>query len=603
MIINSDLKNKYFIKEKTSFKSSENTTSSSSVPNYIPVYEKNDFSAKLIDSLRFHLNNNQNIKGYKLLQTFSIPYIKEGKVFQLDNGHKVVIIPKSGLTTIGTYVKTGFINEPIKGISHLLEHVIGNGGKLKDLSDKSYNSNASTSYQTTLYYQNVALQGNNEVNEYISGISSALLKPDFNQQVIDREKEIILSESKTIKDKNNQPSVNILIENLFGVKTDKNSHIGVGSDENVKKFSKQDLINYYNAYYTPDNMVSVVVGDVKYDDVMNSFSRNFRQEPNTLNSVSRIPLQITPLQQTKRFDIINPSINKPSVILGFVGPKNNDLKGIIVLDLIGQILLNKDNIGVLKKLKNYEQLSFFQNSINCNPMINNFIGISSEVNNNPQKSLQSMYNLISELSQKQITQEELQLIKEKMKNEMLKDNEGSLKIFQNIGLNYLSLNKIITSSESFKIIDSLTLQDIQNYTKQFLDLNKTCIVVEHPSKEKNISFKGKIPQINMENVKEYSLANNLKLVIDSSETNTSSVVSFSINNKNVLPPKPGVDEILYVMLSIGNKKHNASQLTQIREKNLFNRAITSYKGSIDATIECPADKTVKILRLKIFKKP
>ena len=48
---------------------------------------------------------------YKVLETFKLPNTGEGKVYQLRNGHKVIVLPKKGLTTINTYVGAGAYND------------------------------------------------------------------------------------------------------------------------------------------------------------------------------------------------------------------------------------------------------------------------------------------------------------------------------------------------------------------------------------------------------------------------------------------------------------------------------------------------------------
>ena len=70
-------------------------------------------------------------EGYKKIGKFQVPFYNDGHVYELNNGQKVIIIPKPGPVTINTYVKVGSMNEPedIGGISHYIEHSLFNGSK------------------------------------------------------------------------------------------------------------------------------------------------------------------------------------------------------------------------------------------------------------------------------------------------------------------------------------------------------------------------------------------------------------------------------------------------------------------------------------------
>jgi len=37
----------------------------------------------------------------------------------------------------------------------------------------------------------------------------------------------------------------------------------IGTEKNVKSFTREQLINYYNKYYHPENMTLVIVGDIE----------------------------------------------------------------------------------------------------------------------------------------------------------------------------------------------------------------------------------------------------------------------------------------------------------------------------------------------------
>lgn len=75
-------------------------------------------------------------QGYKEIETFDVPCVGQGKLYELANGHKIAIVQKPGPTVINTFVKAGRHESLISG--HLLEHLLyesNNEVDSKSLSD------------------------------------------------------------------------------------------------------------------------------------------------------------------------------------------------------------------------------------------------------------------------------------------------------------------------------------------------------------------------------------------------------------------------------------------------------------------------------------
>ena len=144
--------NAQFVQKQQNFKgNSANSSSFSSFPTYqqIPLNTSKAYVSPQIT------------EGYKEIKTFKLPDIGEGKVYELSNGHKIILVPKMGQTVIHTYIGVGENNEPanLKESSHLLEHLVSDyctnpkTNEVKNILDKiGAECNAHTDETYTGYY-------------------------------------------------------------------------------------------------------------------------------------------------------------------------------------------------------------------------------------------------------------------------------------------------------------------------------------------------------------------------------------------------------------------------------------------------------------------
>ena len=163
------------------------------------------------------------------------------------------------------------------GLAHFLEHMCFNGTKnfpgkglvswLESIGASfGGNVNASTGVEQTIYeLMNIPLIRPTVVDTCI------LIMHDYSNFVtcdpveIDNERGVILEEKRyrntadwRIREK----------RNLYLYNDTKYSHTSIiGTEENLKTFQPQSLLNYYHTWYRPDNQALIVVGDIDVDYV------------------------------------------------------------------------------------------------------------------------------------------------------------------------------------------------------------------------------------------------------------------------------------------------------------------------------------------------
>ncbi|MEK6653181.1 MAG: pitrilysin family protein [Nitrospirota bacterium] len=208
------------------------------------------------------------------------------KEYNLDNGLKVLIIEdhKAPLAIFQIWYRVGSRNEPMgkSGLSHLLEHMMFKGTPKsgskefsKIVQKNGGVDNGFTTKDYTMYYQSLA-------SDRI-GISIELEADRMKNLIIDpkevlAERSVVMEERRMRYDDDPQ---NSLHEEVMAATYKSHPYhwpvIGWMSD--IASIERNDLYNHYMAYYSPDNAVIVVSGDIKADEIIQKIKAAFGKIP------------------------------------------------------------------------------------------------------------------------------------------------------------------------------------------------------------------------------------------------------------------------------------------------------------------------------------
>ncbi len=198
----------------------------------------------------------------------------------LDNGLEVITIKKdTKITSINIGIKVGSLYENIneKGISHFIEHMLFKGTKnrgYETLNDEleflGGEYNAYTDYTSTVYTISCL---DEELKNAIDILGDMIINPEFDKEELEKERGVILAEMRTSKDDIEDLSFKRINEVAF-----KNSPLKydvAGLECNVKKYTRDDLISFYNRYYKPNNALVTVVSPYNHDEALNEVKNKF----------------------------------------------------------------------------------------------------------------------------------------------------------------------------------------------------------------------------------------------------------------------------------------------------------------------------------------
>lgn len=247
--------------------------------------------------------------------------------FTLENGLEVVVIPdhRAPVATHMLWYKVGSADEePGKsGIAHFFEHLMFKGTSTYPSGEFSAaiaavggSENAFTSYDYTAYYQQIAPT---ELQDMMRFEADRMRNLVLSEENIETERQVVLEERRQRTD--NVPS-SILSEELNATLY-QNHPYGIpviGWQQEIEGLTHDDLKSFYDRYYTPNNAVLVVAGDVNADQV-----RAMAEE--TYGKVARgpdLPPRARPMEPdqktTRDVTLRDPRVTVPNMSINWYVP-------------------------------------------------------------------------------------------------------------------------------------------------------------------------------------------------------------------------------------------------------------------------------------------
>ena len=192
---------------------------------------------------------------------------------RLDNGLRLVFesIPRIHSAALGFYVATGSRDEPahLAGVSHFLEHMCFKGTPKRnwrrlslDVDDLGAMWNAYTWWEGTAYFHWVQAEQVLESIEILSDMMSSTIP----LEEFDTEKKVILEEIAMYRDRPDALIIDELIQEAYAGHPLGQSVLG--TEETVGDISRDQMVDYFQRRYAPDNLTFVITGRFDRDAVI-----------------------------------------------------------------------------------------------------------------------------------------------------------------------------------------------------------------------------------------------------------------------------------------------------------------------------------------------
>lgn len=433
-------------------------------------------------------------------EAVDFPFIdKPVEIFKLENGHTIVIANKEGdLANISTWVKTGSLNEDdsITGISHFLEHLMFKGTpKYKAgefdrlLESKGAIINAATWKDYTFYYVTFPKGENNRnVKEVVelhadmminSIIPEEEIGPAFdpkNPEVEEKRERYVVIEEIRMRDDNHwtttYDTVNELMYQVHPYKRDV-----IGTAEVIASVPRETIMNYYKKWYTPDNMITIAVGDFDTQEILDLIRQNFILEnakPSDKLEYEQEPEQTKPRSAEKT----RKDINTGFVIMGFHGPRPVNLAENIAMEILSIVLGEGKSSRLYQNLIEKQQEQVF-NVVGATQYEfkegNVFLIQGNFMPDKKEKALELLKDELRKIIDSKISDKEFEKAKKKLKVGFAEEAETVSEIGESIGHCLTVCEDISCHVDYLKTLETITIEDVQKTAKKYLNLNKVSI--------------------------------------------------------------------------------------------------------------------------------
>ena len=267
--------------------------------------------------------------------------------FFLDNGLQVVVIPdrRAPVVTHMIWYRAGSADEPPgkSGIAHYLEHLMfkgttntANGEFSQRVSEIGGRDNAFTSVDYTGYFQRVTPSALEEMMALEADRMENLVLTD----------ELIIPEREVVQEERNSRIENdpgSMLREAMRATLYQNHPYGtpvIGWEHEVNALTKEDAIAFYNKFYTPNNAILVVAGDVDVETVRGLAIKTYgkvkrRAEP----GVRKRPTEPPP-RAARRVELEDARVRAPSFQRLYLVPSYNTAEDgeAEALEILGELL-------------------------------------------------------------------------------------------------------------------------------------------------------------------------------------------------------------------------------------------------------------------------
>ena len=402
----------------------------------------------------------------------------------LPNGVRVIseAIPYVKSVTLGIWVGTGSRSEGQHnhGISHFIEHMVfkgTNNRSAKDIAETvdevGGQLNAFTGKEHTCYYIKVL---DTHLELALDVLSDMLLSSKFDAEDINREREVVLEEVHMYEDTPDELVHDIHLNHIWaGHALGRNI---LGTIPAIEKFDKKLIHQYYQEFYTPDNIVIAAAGNLTHERLEALSERYFgKMKGNRKQAAANSPILIPAITiQPKAVEQVHlclgtTSVSQSSPDIYAVHILNNILGGGISSRLFQSIREDKGlAYSIYSYQTNYSDAGLFTVYAGTRP-------------SNAVQVTELIWQNISDLKSEGITIRELTKTKEQLKGSLLLGLESSSSRMSRIGKMEITLGKYITLDEVVRKIDEVSLEKLETIISGLFSPQTQCFTALGPVTE------------------------------------------------------------------------------------------------------------------------
>ena len=267
--------------------------------------------------------------------------------YTLDNGMEVVVVEDHRAPSVQQMVwyRAGSADEPkgSSGVAHFLEHLLFKATDKMEAGEFSATvaknggrDNAFTSYDYTAYFQRVA---SDRLELMMQMESDRMKNIRLTPENIETERNVIIEERNQRTE--NDPGA--LFREQMNAAQYLNHRYGtpvIGWMHEMRELDLKDAIDFYDLYYSPNNAILVVSGDVQPEEVLRLAKQYYGVIPANPDLPDRVRTQEPPQTAERRMTFRDDRVAQEYVSRSYLAQERDpgDQKTAAALTMLAEIL-------------------------------------------------------------------------------------------------------------------------------------------------------------------------------------------------------------------------------------------------------------------------
>ena len=394
-----------------------------------------------------------------------------------DTGIEVIFDKLESISTcsVGVFVKTGSRDESDteEGISHVLEHMIFKGTPTRSYFEISEeidylgaNVNAHTTKEETVFYINALTQF---LGKSVDILFDIVTNSTIDEKELEKEKDVIVEEIKMYKD---SPDDLVFETNYADCINGQYGKPIIGTEESVKGFTAKEIRKYYRERYTKDNILIVVSGNFDKDEIIQKINEYFGKLADTkVDRREKIDFSFNAGKKT-----VSKDINQVNICISHKSEDYNSEKKVYT-DILSNIIGGSMSSRLFQEIREKNGLAYSVYTYNqyylSGGLTSTYIGTNLE---SYEKAIEITLLEFKKLRENGVTEDELQKSKNKYISRISFAMENPRSRMGILGNYYIRKNKILDTEELKSKVNTVKLEDINNFAKtRYLQENVTIL--------------------------------------------------------------------------------------------------------------------------------
>lgn len=528
-------------------------------------------------------------------------YINE----KLKNGQTVVVkqVSNNPTVTIDTWIKTGSINEDDKnsGVAHFLEHLFFKGTQKnpagtfeKLLESKGAVTNAGTSKDFTHYYITIPSK---DFDLALSLHSDMLLNPLIPRKEMEKERLVVLEEISKGKDSPQSVMWDNLFNLIYGSENPKHPYFRpvIGKKEVIETITREEILDFYNKFYTPSNMTTVIVGDVNPDETVKKVEEYFTREGEIKPALIPVYPKIKPLNGVLRVEA-DMDVNQAYMVMAFKAPKFKDDKDSYALDVLATVLGDSKSSKLNQSLKEQKHLVYGISASNSSFMDDGLFTISATLDSKNLKAVErEIFNQIDKIKKGEITDADIKKAKNMIKTDTYYSRESISNISNELGYMTMFWGSGSYYDNYLNNIDKVSRDEVIRAAKKYLTPQRYAVSTVLP-KEKELKEVANVAPAVKTDVKsqileqgdkvvKYLLPNGAELIIKKNNANSIIAINVEAKGSKIFEKIPSTGALAADVAKQGTKKYSNAEFANLLDEKGIKLGLSSGNDTFSISMQ------------------